>query len=255
MVIILILLFIANITSVCLESGLRKVTKMSRKTVNLAISLEENTEQDSNFKMDKSGDAIKTRRLKMLSFDNVYLLGLTVQLIHTLLIANAKLRSVDYNINWTEPYSSSNYTRGAIDFAIISAVILFVLIMVVIVEKMGALGKTWRPRQATYCLNLLFFWIGLGLSLFGYFRDFRDGVSMNCFHFSFILTGAQLIIWVGVFAGSLSEETESEKSSSTPIKTSTNSTSSRRIKTSTSSATINTSASTRDGAIGKLYNV
>ena len=97
MVITLILLFIANITSVCLESGLRKVTKMSRKTVNLAISLEENTEQDSNFKMEKSGGAFKTRRWKMLSFDNVYLLGLTVQLIHTLLIANAKLRSVDYN--------------------------------------------------------------------------------------------------------------------------------------------------------------
>ena len=252
MVIILIFLVIANITSVCLESGLRKVTKISRKTVNLAISLEENTEQDSNFNMEKSGDAIKTRRLKMLSFDNVYLLGLTVQLIHTLLIANAKLRSVDYNINWTEPYSSSNYTRGAIDFAIISAVFLFVLIMVVIVEKMGALGKTWRPRQATYCLNLLFFWIGLGLSLFGYFRDFRDGVSMNCFHFSFILTGAQLIIWVGMFAGSLSEETESEKSTSTPIKTSTISTSS---SCSTSSTPIKTSASARDGAIGQLNNV
>ena len=251
MVIILILLFIANITSVCLESGLRKVTKMSKKTVNVTISLEENTDE-SNVKMDKPGGAIKTRRLKMLSFDNVYLLGLTIQLIHTLLIANAKLRSVDYNINWTEPYSSSNYTRGAIDFAIISAVFLFVLIMVVIVEKMGALGKTWRPRQATYCLNLLFFWIGLGLSLFGYFRDFRDGVSMNCFHFSYILTGAQLIIWVGVWAGSLSEETESEKSTSTPIKTSTISTSS---SSSTSSTPIKTSASARDGAIGQLNNV
>ena len=66
MVITLILLFIANITSVCLESGLRKVTKMSRKTVNLAISLEENTDE-SNDKMDKPGGAIKTRRLKMLT--------------------------------------------------------------------------------------------------------------------------------------------------------------------------------------------
>ena len=225
---------------------------MFRKTVNVAISLEENTEQDSNFKMEKSGGAIKTRRLKMLSYDNAYLLGLTVQLIHTLLIANAKLRSVDYNINWTEPYSSSNYTQAAIGCAIISAVILFVLIMVVIVEKMGALGKTWRPRQATYCLNLSFFWIGLGLSLFGYFRDFRDGVSMNCFHFSFILTGVQLIIWVCVWAGSASEETESGKSTSTPIKTSTISTSS---SISTSSTPIKTSASARDGAKGHLYKV
>ena len=249
MVIILIFLVIANITSVCLESGLRKVTKMFRKTVNVAISLEENTEQDSNFKMEKSGGAIKTRRLKMLSFDNVYLLGLTVQLIHTLLIANAKLRSVDYNINWTEPYSSSNYTQEAIGCAIISAVFLFVLIMVVIVEKMGALGKTWRPRQATYCLNLLFFWIGLGLSLFGYFRDFRDGVSMDCFLFSFLLAGVQLLIWVCVCAGGLSEETESEKSTSTPITTSTNSTSS------SSSSPIKTSASARDGAKGHLYKV
>ena len=183
MVIVLILLFIANLTSVCLESGLRKVTKMSRKAVNITISLEENTEQDTNFKMEKSGGAIKTRRWKMLSFDNVYLLGLTVQLIHTLLIANAKLRSVDYNINWTEPYSSRNYTQEAIGCAIISAVFLFVLIMVVIVEKMGALGKTWRPRQATYCLNLLFFWIGLGPFLIWVFRGFQGWCINGLFSF------------------------------------------------------------------------
>ena len=75
---------------------------------------------------------------------------------------------------------------------------------------------------------------------------------MNCFHFSYILTGAQLIIWVGVWAGSLSEETESEKSTSTPIKTSTISTSS---SSSTNSTPIKTSASARDDAKGHLYKV
>ena len=82
-------------------------------------------EQESNFKMDKLSAVSKTRRCKMLSFENVYLFGLTVRLIYTLFIANAILRSLGYDVIWTGPNDSmSESTSLAIGLELTSAAML-----------------------------------------------------------------------------------------------------------------------------------
>ena len=131
----------ANTISVGFKLVPREVTKMSTMAVKMTNPLEGNAEQESNFKMDKLSAVSKTGRCKMLSFENVYLFGLTVRLIYTLFITNAILRSLGYDVIWTGPIDSmSESTSSAIGLGLPSAAMLCMLVIVVIASASFSSG-------------------------------------------------------------------------------------------------------------------
>ena len=192
----------ANIISVGFKLVPREVTKMSMMAVDKTNPLEGNAEQESNFKMDKLSAVSKTGRCKMLSFENVYLFGLTVRLIYTLFITNAILRSLGYDVIWTGPNDSmSESTTLAIDVGLPSAAMLCMLVIVVIMEKMGAFGN--QPSQAFYCVSLFLLWIGSGLFFIGSSGEIGDAwwsdrSLMMMILISFFFTASQWVLWMAV---------------------------------------------------------
>ena len=136
----------------------------------------------------------------MLSFANVYLFGLTVRLIYTLFITNAILRSLGYDVIWTGPIDSmSESTSSAIGLGLPSAVMLCMVVIVVIMDKMGAFGN--QPSQTLYCVSLFLLWIGSGLFFIGSSGEIGDAwwsdrSLMMMIMISFFFTVSQLVLWI-----------------------------------------------------------